>query len=332
MVSWLGCNIGILARQQSDRPIGELNSANWRRHYSTGAGWPNHSSPQEHPIGDRMNAGPFHERYLRGEHEDVWRELIQLGARIREEPIWSDALAVTREVVRRAHANLRTIHDRLVVLGYEFQDPSNALVSASPDEDAALVEETQRQLGTFPLLVQVWYETIASVDFSQAPRQLRCKSMEPCRGPEAIFGLGSHPVLVFRRIDQAWQDWLTNKEQYFKTLAEIERLHGPSGWSREYVPYLSTGEFAGNCEAKLVRLPNLAIDAILYNEGEGDIHILDELRTAFRWGGFPYWRTSLLPPEELMKLMGTTDFYSPLEYLPDFEKLLPVLREGLLAL
>jgi len=33
------------------------------------------------------------ERYLAGEHEQVWAELVALGPAVREEPVYSDALA-----------------------------------------------------------------------------------------------------------------------------------------------------------------------------------------------------------------------------------------------
>jgi hypothetical protein len=42
------------------------------------------------------------ERYLTGEHEQVWAELVALGAAVRDEPLYSDALAVARETMRRA--------------------------------------------------------------------------------------------------------------------------------------------------------------------------------------------------------------------------------------
>jgi hypothetical protein len=37
------------------------------------------------------------ERYRNGEREQVWAELLALGAQVREEPLFSDALAIARE-------------------------------------------------------------------------------------------------------------------------------------------------------------------------------------------------------------------------------------------
>jgi len=62
----------------------------------------------------------YFERYSRGEHEQVWTELIALGAEVRQEPLYSDAMAVARETMRRARANIETIIRRLGELGYRF--------------------------------------------------------------------------------------------------------------------------------------------------------------------------------------------------------------------
>jgi len=43
-------------------------------------------------------------------------------------------------------------------------------------------------------------------------------------------------------------------------------------------------------------------------------------RAAFRWGGFPFWHYA---PQSISV---------PFTYRPNFEKLLPLLREGLVAL
>src|SRR6266849_6050327 len=63
---------------------------------------------------------PYLERYLAGEYELVWDELVALGAEVREEPLYSDALAVARETMRRVRKNLEMLIPRLVTIGYQF--------------------------------------------------------------------------------------------------------------------------------------------------------------------------------------------------------------------
>jgi hypothetical protein len=60
------------------------------------------------------------ERYKQGDHEQVWRELMQLGPAVREEPIFSDAKAVAQETMRRVRQNIETLMVRLLRLGFVF--------------------------------------------------------------------------------------------------------------------------------------------------------------------------------------------------------------------
>ncbi|GHO49495.1 hypothetical protein [Ktedonospora formicarum] len=60
------------------------------------------------------------ERYLNGEYEQVWDELMQLGADVRQEPVYTDALSVARETMRRVRRNIETLIERLPHRGYIF--------------------------------------------------------------------------------------------------------------------------------------------------------------------------------------------------------------------
>lgn len=60
------------------------------------------------------------ERYLNGEHEQVWNELIALGDSVRHEPVYSDARAVAQETMRRARRNIETLYQRLQSIGFQF--------------------------------------------------------------------------------------------------------------------------------------------------------------------------------------------------------------------
>jgi hypothetical protein len=258
----------------------------------------------------------FWERYQAGEHVAVWKELIELDEGAFEEPIRSEAARVCEEIVRRARLNLRTLRDRLLGLVYEFAYPQAAVVEAGPGA-AAEVERAERELGNFPLIARVWYGSIASVDFRQAESQrVFRQAVQPPPGPD-VYGLGSHAVLVFQSLDRC-------REQ-LRAMAEEDELardpdatpdpDGPAG-------FLPLGGWASNCDPKGFPLPCRGVDAVIYHDGGGDTYFVDELRAAFRWGGFPFWQGSLKNPS----------YFSPMEYRPNFAKLLPVLREGLLEL
>jgi hypothetical protein len=71
----------------------------------------------------RAHAGgklPLHDRYVGGEHREVWRELLALGAEVRNDSHAADALAVAYETMRRVEANVRTLVERLTGMGYVF--------------------------------------------------------------------------------------------------------------------------------------------------------------------------------------------------------------------
>jgi hypothetical protein len=60
------------------------------------------------------------ERYLNGEREQVWNELIALGESVRQEPLYSDARAVAQETMRRVRRNIETLYQRLQSIGFQF--------------------------------------------------------------------------------------------------------------------------------------------------------------------------------------------------------------------
>ena len=51
----------------------------------------------------------YPERYQNGEYEQVWKELQDLGASIRDEPHYSQAQEVAAETMRRVRRNCEQI-------------------------------------------------------------------------------------------------------------------------------------------------------------------------------------------------------------------------------
>jgi hypothetical protein len=69
----------------------------------------------------------YYDRYQRGERIQVWSDLIALGEAVRQEPVYSDAVAVARETMTRARQNVETLITRLDGIGYEFVTRQRAL-------------------------------------------------------------------------------------------------------------------------------------------------------------------------------------------------------------
>jgi hypothetical protein len=66
----------------------------------------------------------FLERYLEGQHAQVWDELVALGDQVREKPVFGDAKAVAEETMRRVRGNAEILLPRLAAKGYQFADRS----------------------------------------------------------------------------------------------------------------------------------------------------------------------------------------------------------------
>jgi len=60
------------------------------------------------------------ERYNSGEYKLVWDELQALGPAVRQEPVYSDALAVARETMQRVRQDIEVLINRLVQIGFIF--------------------------------------------------------------------------------------------------------------------------------------------------------------------------------------------------------------------
>lgn len=136
----------------------------------------------------------YFERYMAGEHEQVWAELQALGVAVRESALYGEALAVAQVTMQRVHYNLELLIPRLQTIGYSFGDdewkwaearqegkeeyylahrPQSEPVIAPPSLDVtAQLAEMETLRGHIPLSVIAWYQVVGSVEFTGlAPEQ-----------------------------------------------------------------------------------------------------------------------------------------------------------------
>lgn len=138
----------------------------------------------------------YRERYLRGEHEQVWDELVALGEEVRTEPLYTDAVAVAHETIRRVRHNIGLLIPRLVGLGYLFgygwlQPPASQpfgwrerewyrasldwarkqppILSSATDAEEELADARARllrlrELSAPPIIVAHWEQRIATAE------------------------------------------------------------------------------------------------------------------------------------------------------------------------
>jgi hypothetical protein len=221
----------------------------------------------------RSGALPYLSRYLAGEREAVWAELVALGSRVREEPFLTDATAVARETMRRAAENLRTIRRRLAELGYAVTGPDGS--DPARERAAERLEAFESAVGPLPLSIRAWHEAIGPVDF----RVGRRPDGEIC-DETALWGMGGIKV---HRLPAPGRLPAGTRRVVFANIAMtglVARL---------------SAETADSTEAEVERKALFVKDPVtrgmgLVNCVVRETHRLgfvEAIREAFRFGGFP---------------------------------------------
>jgi hypothetical protein len=231
-------------------------------------------------------------RYLVGEHKQVWAELVALGVAVRDEPLYSDALAVARETMRRVRWNIETLVPRLRDIGYEFgygwglKDARFSLDEAQeleqkypvyrvPDADVSeQISELERRFGTLPLSLRAFYEVVGEVDFIGSHSSWKYERLDP------LNVLSARSVI---ELDD-WARWSVDKEEDGSSNLPI----APDEYHK--YRYSGSGPYVVHCL-------HPASDGPLHYEWH-DTTFINYLRICFRWGGFPGWERIETRPED----------------------------------
>jgi hypothetical protein len=215
------------------------------------------------------------ERYLHGEHEQVWDELLLQGDAIRQEPLRSDAYAVAKETMRRVRHNVQVLVARLKAMGYKFgiypdgTTPfygwSGAHVPPPLNIKHRIASvEALGGVGVLPLSLHVFWEIVGTVNFI---------GYHP-NWPEYADPLVVGPIEV---VDAFYDEWRHNVED-----GDIEAglfgIHiAPDFFHKDNV--------SGGAPYTIL-VPNAAIDSIVEFERHNTTFV-NYLRICFRYGGFP---------------------------------------------
>lgn len=236
------------------------------------------------------------ERYLAGEHEQVWAELQALGAAVREEPAYADALAVARETMRRVRANIATLIERLTARGWRFGyaslepahcfeiedvlNPPPPFAPPPPDtSDRIAVIEAQCG-GPIPIALRAWYETVGAVNFTGA---------YPGGELSLPFKPGEEPAAPdpYKYPDPLWIYPLPPMRYLTDTRGIRPKQETIDLAPDEFIKVGTSG--GGPIE---VLIPQPAMDAPEPTPGDADSRyyhpsLVPYLRLCLRWGGFP---------------------------------------------
>jgi Domain of unknown function (DUF6745) len=238
---------------------------------------------------------PYYERYMAGDHRQVWLELIALGASVRNDQYAADALAVAYATMSRIAWNIGTIVERLREIGYEFEADSSVRENVIPfgvarwnlwmntgvrERPAPLMPPERRpadmirleqDAGQLPISLRAWFQVVGSVTLL---------GKHPALSP----GDGTlHPdplvIVPFSQVLRAWD----------ASPPEVGVEGQP--FVAELAPYTGGQSYS-------MRLPAVGIDALLENEPHR-LSFVDYLRLALQWGGFPGFESAGQRPKEI---------------------------------
>jgi hypothetical protein len=246
----------------------------------------------------QAQALPHLDRYLAGEHAQVWKDLVALGAEVRSEAHAADALAVAYETMHRVGRNVRTLVSRLNGLGYRFVDAGSGvgggvggdgllgrLFGRAPTlhpphvppaaDTARMIARIERLAkGPLPLSLRAFFEVVGAVDLTGEHEALAPPDSSVL--PDALVVEGAEGAL-------AWLENVVEEGEDKEIAIAPDALHksNVSGGG----PYV-------------IAVPAPGADAPLDQEPH-DVNFVEYLRIAFAWGGFPGWEEadSVLPEE-----------------------------------
>lgn len=225
-------------------------------------------------------SSPYLERYLHGERGIVWAELTALGPLVREEPLYSDAVAVARETMRRARHNIQLLVARLTELQYRFDlwgDPHDAHPWSPPTpQDLAALDAAEQEYGALPISVRLWYEEVGAISLIGAHPKLN-RYGDP--GWEAFQGAPvTDPLYVapFAPLEDGLAD-LPGTDRY----PFLQRV-----CALEIAPDIASKEGASGGPPVTLYFPNPVMDAPLVTYDWPGMLFVNYLRLSFTWGGF----------------------------------------------
>jgi hypothetical protein len=280
-----------------------------------------------------VNPATLLPRYLAGEHEAVWADLVALGPLVREEPCASPAWAVARETMRRARHNIELLIPRLEQLGYQFWDPA-VITRQKRGMIANLLGGMEAMIGTDLPRYRAFLTRLDQLAASASKRDPRERIFAPLSSDELqevatledegwvlplslrawieevgqVDFTGSHPTLGAMEGEPAFQgvyadplmvfvDTDTMQEAFEEWREQPERKRRPHDL---WISFDDRGKAGLAADEQVddfytLAIPEPAADAVLKGERHNTTFV-GYLRLAFRWGGFPGWEGQPNPP------------------------------------
>ena len=213
------------------------------------------------------------ERYVAGQQESVWHEVVALGPRASDPAVAPAVNALARETMRRALRNVETLTSLLPSIGWRFRfpisgPPSDYCVHARPGSDIQeKIVLLETLCGPLPASIRAWWEVVGTVCFMREPLD---GYEDPLPDPLVVSPIES--------VIAEFHEWASDAERRrleprFRAPLAPDELH--------------KDDISGGAPYEL-ELPSSAADGVLLNEWHNATFV-SYLREAFRWAGVPGW-------------------------------------------
>jgi hypothetical protein len=230
---------------------------------------------------------PFLDRYLAGEHEQVWADLVGLGPAALEPEHAPDALAVAYETMHRVEQNVATLAQRLKAMDYRFVYPGSEggflglrkarahepHVLPAADAHAKIAELEKLVGGPVPLSLRAFFEVVGEVNFNGDHPSLAPRDGEPAPDPLMVCSVDDAIAMLESG------DWDDDEPALIEFAPDALHKANISGGA----PYS-------------IEVPNPAADAPVEDEPHDTTFVAYLRLVILGWGGFPGWEDSKLPP------------------------------------
>ena len=286
---------------------------------------------------------PFFDRYLAGEHRQVWEELVTLGAGVREDPHAADALAVAYETMRHVDANVRTLVQRLQTMKYVFTTDlgSSGSPTVQMGADRIALDDFVRNAGSMPQLGGLLGRMAKAVEMLAGAAKGSAKSGRAAVTPHVPPGAGVRKeIAAFEKEVGALP---LSLRAFYEVVGEVNLIgHHPSlaprdgqiapdplvvyGFDEGAVEYdeddddgetpsaitiapddLHKADTSGGDPYEMA-IPDPRADGELLNERH-NLFFVDYLRLCFSFGGFPGYDGVDRVPDEIATLSaGLVEF------------------------
>jgi hypothetical protein len=242
------------------------------------------------PASPKASGGPYLDRYLAGEHEQVWKDLVALG----EDALTSaDACAVAEETMRRVAKNIGIIADRLRKLEYRFVEPGASggffglrkpkthqpHVPPAVDASKKVAELEELVGGSIPISLRAFFTVVGEINLNGSHPSLALADSGVAPDPLMVYSVDG-AIAMIESMDRD-----EDEPAMFEFAPDALHKANVSGSGPYYIDLPSEGT-----DAKVRDAPF---------KGTFVQYLRDAILT---WGGFPGWSEARQVPSEIREL------------------------------